>query len=115
MLGLVSSSSTMVATDALKTVLPIGIGLASAAFLTMKMITPNTDKVKEMFLPACVAFGPSPNPLHFRPFRISSLFLGFSFTLQRDTSHTLELHLLSLEIGRHTNTVMICDMSNLFF
>ncbi|KFH70068.1 hypothetical protein MVEG_04871 [Podila verticillata NRRL 6337] len=48
MLGLVSSSSTMVATDALKTVLPIGIGLASAAFLTMKMITPNTDQSIQM-------------------------------------------------------------------
>lgn len=50
MLGLVSSSSTMVATDALKTVLPIGIGLVSAAFLTMKMVTPNTDKVNELSL-----------------------------------------------------------------
>lgn len=45
MLGLVSNSSTVVATDAFKVILPIGIGIASAAFLTMKMVTPNTDKV----------------------------------------------------------------------
>ncbi|KAG0337816.1 hypothetical protein BG000_004914 [Podila horticola] len=48
MLGLVSNSSTLVATDAFKAILPISIGIASVAFLTMKMVTPNTDKSIQM-------------------------------------------------------------------
>ncbi|KAF9948787.1 hypothetical protein BGZ72_009359 [Mortierella alpina] len=45
MLGLVSTSTGSEAALALKTVLPIGIGLASAAFLTIKAATRNTSNV----------------------------------------------------------------------
>ncbi|KAG0329640.1 hypothetical protein BG004_002292 [Podila humilis] len=44
MLGLVSNSSALATTDALRAVIPIGLGLASAAYLTMKLTTPTTDK-----------------------------------------------------------------------
>ncbi|KAF9399990.1 hypothetical protein BGZ94_005561, partial [Podila epigama] len=44
MLGLISNSPNLMATDALKAALPIGIGLASAAYLTMKVVTTESDK-----------------------------------------------------------------------
>lgn len=90
MLGLVSNSSTLVATDAFKAILPISIGIASVAFLTMKMVTPNTDKVRTFPFfrtHTCpLVFHPQ-SPFCFSLFRIGSLILGFSFTLQRDTFH----------------------------
>ena len=49
MLGLVSNSSSLVATDALRVAIPIGIGLASAAYLTMKVVLSEgfgSDKVR---------------------------------------------------------------------
>ena len=50
MLGLVSNSPSLAASDALKVAIPIGIGLASAAYLTMKAVVGDgfgSDKVKK--------------------------------------------------------------------
>ncbi|KAG9322835.1 hypothetical protein KVV02_008778 [Mortierella alpina] len=44
MLGLVSTSSVAVPVDILRAAVPVGIGLASAAYLTMKMVSQTVDK-----------------------------------------------------------------------
>ncbi|KAF9961118.1 hypothetical protein BGZ72_004882 [Mortierella alpina] len=44
MLGLVSTSSGAVPVDILRAALPVGIGLASAAYLTLKMVSQTVDK-----------------------------------------------------------------------
>ncbi|KAF9290596.1 hypothetical protein BGZ68_006588 [Mortierella alpina] len=44
MLGLVSTSSGTVPVDILRAAVPVGIGLASAAYLTLKMVSQSVDK-----------------------------------------------------------------------
>ncbi|CAO3571090.1 unnamed protein product [Mortierella alpina] len=44
MLGLLSTSSEAMPVDILRAAVPVGIGLASAAFLTMKMVSQTVDK-----------------------------------------------------------------------
>lgn len=48
MLGLVSTSSGTVPADILRAAVPVGIGLASAAYLTLKMVSQSVDKVRSL-------------------------------------------------------------------
>lgn len=45
MIGLISNASPVVPLEVIKAALPIGIGLASAAYLTMKIAANSSDKM----------------------------------------------------------------------